>query len=153
MSDLHQSSLGCITPGSIVDGLVQVAIQPNYLSTERDWERMLAAIRFARELAEQPALQAVVDSELLPGAKRQSDEALRRAIQAYALSIYHPVGTCRMETAEERPTPAVVDRQFRLIGTEGLRIADASILPDLPSCNTNAVTMLVAERLADLLAN
>jgi choline dehydrogenase len=152
VTDLHPISRGRLAAVIAEDGQVGMSIQPNCLASEEDVERMLAAIRFARSLVDQQPLRHVVDREELPGGRRQDDASLTRAIRAYSLSIYHPVGTCRMESEQVISTPAVVDRQFRALGVECLRIADASVLPDLPSCNTNAVVLLLAERLADLLS-
>ncbi len=148
VTDLHPSSQGTLQPVRMSGGDLQLAIQPNYLQTQTDIDRMLAAIRMARELASQPALKTIIADEALPGERRTSDAQLLRGLQAYAMSIYHPVGTCRMETPSDFATPPVVDAEFRLLGIEQLRIADASIIPDLPSCNTNAVTLLIAEHAA-----
>jgi choline dehydrogenase len=127
-------------------------IDPGYLSDGEDLERMQSAIAWARHLAQQPSLQALVAQELMPGATRQNATSLRRTLMAFAQSIYHPVGTCRMVTPMESSIEhTVVDAEFRVHGIDGLRIADASVLPDLPSGNTNAVTLILAARAADLI--
>ena len=104
---------------------------------------MLDATLFLRRLAATPALSAVIESELMPGTHIQSREALVEDIRQRASTVFHPVGTCRMGP---RPDDAVVDRQLRVHGLQRLRVIDASVFPTLPSGNTNAPTVMLAEK-------
>jgi choline dehydrogenase len=122
-------------------------IHPNYLSTDHDVEEMLDGARFLRRLAATPPLQAVIAEELQPGAAVTSDEALIEDIRARAGTVFHPVGTCRMGPD---PAAAVVDARLRVHGIDGLRVIDASIFPQLTSGNTNAPTIMVGERGAEM---
>jgi choline dehydrogenase len=164
VTDLHPRSRGSLTPrlaaASRGNGArVDVAIDPHYLEHPDDLERLLAGVEAARAIAGQPSLNRIISAEQLPGPKRQDKRSLQRSIQTLAQSIYHPVGTCRMQVPQgnegsraETPAEAsVVDGEFRVHGVEGLRIADASVLPDLPSGNSNAVTLLLAARLCQLI--
>lgn len=123
-------------------------IHPNYLATEKDRAEILAASQLLRRFAAAPALAAIIESEMAPGAEVQGEEALMADCRARAGTVFHPVGTCRMG-----PDPArdVVDAELRLYGVEGLRVADASIFPTLTSGNTNAPAIMVGEKAADLI--
>lgn len=122
-------------------------IRPNYLSAEEDRQVAADAIRLTRRIVGQPALQRFKPEELRPGSALQSDEQLARAAGDIGTTIFHPVGTCRMGSDET----AVVDPRLRLVGIEGLRIADASIMPTIPSGNTNAPTLMIAEKAAAMI--
>ena len=113
-----------------------------------DREAMLDAARFLRSLAAAPAFQAVIDHEILPGPAVQTDEQLMDDIAQRASTVFHPVSTCRMGPD---PGLSVVDACLRVHGVSGLRVVDASIFPALTSGNTNAPTLMVAEKAADLL--
>jgi len=111
-----------------------------------DMQRMIDGMRLTHEICAQPAL-APYCVEPRIGAAGDSDEAMRDLIARTTYSVYHPVGTCRMgEDAE-----AVVDAELRVNGLEGLRVIDASVMPVVPRGNTNAPTIAVAERAADLI--
>ncbi len=129
------------------DPSVYPSIVPNYLSDPLDREVAVAALKWARKIAEQPALQVYIENELLPGAGTQSDEDLLTFAQNTGSTIYHPVGTCQMGHGPN----AVVDPQLRVYGVEGLRVVDASIMPRLVSGNTNAPTIMIAEKAADMI--
>ena len=123
-------------------------IVPNSLATEHDVEEMLEGARFLRSLAAAPALRDVIDAELQPGAAVESRDALLADIRARCSTVFHPVSTCRMGPD---PREAVVDARLRVHGIAGLRIVDASVFPTLTSGNTNAPTIMVAEKGADLI--
>jgi choline dehydrogenase len=137
-------------------GLIEIAstdphaaprIVPNSLSTDHDIEQMLECTRLVRKLAAAPSLAAVIEAELLPGAAATSDAQLLDDIRRRCSTVFHPVGTCAMGPD---PRTAVVDGTLKVHGVGGLRVIDASIFPNLTSGNTNAPTMMVAEKGADL---
>jgi choline dehydrogenase len=123
------------------------AIVPNSLSTDHDVREMLEATKFLRRLASSPSLAAVIAEELKPGAGVQSDEALIADLRQRGSSVFHPVGTCRMG-ADDKAN--VVDHELKVHGVAGLRVIDASVFPAVTSGNTNAPTIMVAEKGADL---
>jgi choline dehydrogenase len=100
-----------------------------------------------RQLAAQPALQALITEEADPGPGAQTDAALADWVRATAVTVYHPVGTCRMG-GDDR---AVLDPCLRVRGVVGLRVVDASVMPQIVSGNTNAPTLMIAEKAADLI--
>jgi choline dehydrogenase-like flavoprotein len=122
-------------------------IDPNYWSDPHDRTMAIKGLRLAREILSQPAMQRYLQVEVLPGAAAVSDQALFEYACANAKTDHHPVGTCRMGAADD--PLSVVTPDLRLIGVEGLRVVDASIMPFVPSCNTNAPTIMVAEKAAD----
>ena len=125
------------------------AIFANYLSAEEDRRALREGVRMMREVARQPALDPYRSEELFPGEDIQSDEAVDAWIRSVAETIYHPVGTCRMG-ADGDPM-AVVDAQLRVHGIKGLRVIDASVMPTLVGGNTNAPTIMIAEKAADMI--
>jgi choline dehydrogenase len=124
-------------------------IAPNYLATADDRIIAAKAIRRTREIFQAPALARWVTEELLPGADKRSDEALAQAAGEIGTTIFHPVGTCAMGPAKD--PAAVVDARLRVHGCMGLRIADASIMPLITSGNTNAPTLMIAEKASAML--
>ncbi|MHA3913595.1 choline dehydrogenase [Halovulum sp. GXIMD14793] len=122
-------------------------IRFNYMSTPQDWIDFRRGIRMVREIFAQPAFAPYRGAEILPGAAEQSDEALDAVIRAHAESAYHPCGTCRMGAASD--AMAVVDPDCRVIGVEGLRVADSSIFPRVTNGNINAPSIMVGEKAAD----
>ena len=124
----------------------QPRIRPNYLDHPDDLACAIAAVRLARRVAAQPALSDLVAEEVRPGAEAKSDEAIAAFIRETGTTSYHPVGTCRMGV----DAMAVVDPELRVIGLEGLRVADASVFPTMPSSNTHAPSILVGEVAASL---
>ncbi|MEC8347117.1 MAG: GMC oxidoreductase, partial [Pseudomonadota bacterium] len=119
----------------------------NYMSHEDDWLVFRSAIRQAREIFSQPALAHLRGLELSPGRQCQSDAELDAFVAAHAESAYHPCGTCRMGSDAQ----AVVDPEGRVNGVIGLRVIDASVFPHITNGNLNAPTIMLAERLADLI--
>lgn len=123
------------------------AIHPNYLATELDRTTQVAGMRFSRKIASATRLAEVIESEYAPGAHVQTDEELLEAARQSSTTIYHPVGTCKMGHDEM----SVVDDRLRLRGISGLRVVDASIMPTLTSGNTNAPTIMIAEKASDMI--
>lgn len=129
------------------DPLDAPAIRPNYLSTPGDRRVADDAIRLTRRIMDAPAMQRYRPDEYLPGDEAQDQAALEEAAGRIGTTIFHPVATCRMG-ADDR---AVVDPRLRLNGLRGLRIADASVMPAITSGNTNAPTLMIAEKGAAML--
>ncbi|MBP6596686.1 MAG: choline dehydrogenase [Arenimonas sp.] len=148
--NLHPRSRGRIYLAS-ASAADKVRIEAGYLSDPEghDLKVMLEALRLSRELLAQPAFAPYRGEELQPGEKKQDEADLVDFIRRKAESIYHPVGTCRMGRADD--PEAVVDAQLRVRGVAGLRVVDASVMPKLVGGNTNAPTMMIAERAADLI--
>ncbi|MGO1120597.1 GMC family oxidoreductase [Rhodovibrionaceae bacterium A322] len=124
------------------------AIYPNYLSTNNDVEEMVEGARYLRQLAQAPALAAVIEEEIAPGPQAQSTEEIVADIQQRVGTVFHPVSTCRMGPD---PKVDVVDTHLRVYGTENLRVVDASIFPTLISGNTNAPAIMVGEKASDII--
>ncbi|MBJ51195.1 MAG: choline dehydrogenase [Gammaproteobacteria bacterium] len=120
------------------------AIRPNFLSEQIDRDALVAGMRIARQVGAAPALQKFSDNELFPGATCDSYEELLNFCRATGSTVFHPVGTCKMGSDPY----AVVDDQLRVRGIEGLRIADASVMPTLVSGNTNAPCIMIGEKAA-----
>ncbi len=121
----------------------------NYLSTENDCRHTVEGVKKQREIYAAAPFRDIAGSELLPGAHVQTDEQILDYCREKGGSVYHPVGTCKMGSAED--SLAVVDNALRVHGLHALRIVDASIFPNLISGNTHAPTVAVAERAADLI--
>jgi choline dehydrogenase len=124
-------------------------IAPNYLSTDEDRHIAAASLRLTRNIVAQPALAKYQPEEHKPGVQFQTDAELAKLAGDIATTIFHPVGTCRMGTANQ--ADAVVDSHLRVHGVAGLRIADASVMPTITSGNTNSPTLMIAERAAALI--
>ncbi|HET7873671.1 MAG TPA: choline dehydrogenase [Terriglobales bacterium] len=122
-------------------------LRANYLADPRDAEVMLKGVKLARRLAAGKAFDAYRGAELLPGPNAQDDKALAQHIAKYGATLYHPVGTCKMGS----DNMAVVDSELRVHGVEGLRVADASVMPTVIGGNTNAPTIMIAEKAAELI--
>jgi choline dehydrogenase-like flavoprotein len=120
-------------------------IKPNYLSTDEDRRVAVDSIRVARRIVREPALAKYHPVEYLPGQSVGDDDAsLIKAAGDIGTTIFHPVGTAKM--GRESDPMAVVDERLRVIGLERLRVVDASIMPTISSGNTNAPTMMIAEK-------
>ena len=124
-------------------------IQPNYLTHEEDRRVMLHAIRTGRKILASAELAPFYGREVLPGAERAGDDELLDFARQYGSSCYHYAGTCRMGP-ESDPT-AVVDQELKVRGLEGLRVVDASVMPTMPSANTYATTLVIAEKASDMI--
>jgi choline dehydrogenase len=123
-------------------------IRPNYLSAPRDRDVAVRAVTQARQLARTKALQRYEPQEILPGLAIETDADLLAAIGGIATTIFHPVGTCRMGSDDD----AVVDDRLRVRGIDGLRVADASIMPTITSGNTASPVVMIAEKASDLIS-
>ncbi|WP_417277579.1 choline dehydrogenase [Celeribacter sp.] len=119
----------------------------NYMSQEKDWEDFRTCIRLTREIFGQDAFKPYVKHEIQPGAAVQSDDELNGFIKEHVESAYHPCGTCRMGRADD--PMAVVDPENRVIGVEGLRLADSSIFPQITNGNLNAPSIMSGEKASD----
>jgi choline dehydrogenase len=144
---LRPESLGSIHIRS-PDPDSQPAIRFNFLSDRIDQQTMVDAFRLIRRLVEAKPLDALRGEEFSPGKHIGSDEEILGFIRGTAQTAYHPIGTCRMGPAGPK---TVVDQQLRVHGLEGLRVADASIFPTMPSGNTNAPSIMVGEKCWDLI--
>jgi choline dehydrogenase len=121
----------------------------NYLDDERDMRVLVEGIRLARRIAQARAFAPFRGEEFMPGNAIQTDHELRAYIRQNVQTLYHPVGTCKMGPAND--SMAVVDAELRVHGLKGLRVVDASIMPTVPGGNTNAPTIMVAEKAADMI--
>ena len=124
-------------------------IQPNYLADERDRQVLLAGISIARKLMQTDVMAPIIDSEVRPGDEVLSDEELMAFIRETGNTVYHPVSTCRMGPADQKHHVVTPDLKVRQV--RNLRVADASIMPSIPSGNTHAPTMMIAEKAADMI--
>ncbi|WP_234807517.1 GMC family oxidoreductase [Mycolicibacterium bacteremicum] len=122
-------------------------IDPNYLGTESDVQRLIHGVGMAREIAATPAFDPWRGREVLPGVGSTDDAALRRHVARATSTYYHPVGSAAMGTGAD----AVVGPDLMVHGLTGLRVADASVMPTIVSVNTNAATIMIAEKAADLI--
>ena len=126
-------------------------ITPNYLATEKDCKTLISGIKIARKISMINPLKDLIFEEYAPGKEIQSDndDAILSWARETAVTIYHPTGTCKMGLDHM----SVVDNQLRVYGIESLRVVDASIMPRITSGNTNAPTIMIAEKAADLILN
>jgi choline dehydrogenase len=145
-SCLHPRSHGCISLAAN-NPIEPPLIQPNYLSCEVELHALVQGVKLCRRLGQARAFDAFRGGEVYPGLAAQNDQDLVEYIRRMAESCYHPVGTCKMG----HDAMAVVDSGLRVHGITGLRVADASIMPSITSGTTNAPTIMIAEKAADLL--
>lgn len=144
--DLRPQSRGTVEIRSALADAAPI-IRPNYLSHEADLKVAADAIRLTRRIAAAPALASFEPVEYLPGASLQTEEELREAASVVGTTIFHPVGTCKMGQGRD----AVVDERLRVHGITGLRVVDASIMPNIISGNTCSPTVMIAEKAAQMI--
>lgn len=132
------------TPSALDDP----AMDPRYLSAEEDRGAMLSALRLARRVASQPALARLISRETRPGVDIQDDERLLDYVRTSGQTSWHPIGTCRM--GPDSDAKSVVDPNLRVRGVLGLRVVDSSVMPTMPSSNTNAASIAIGEKAADM---
>jgi choline dehydrogenase len=145
-TQLRPESRGRVTLASD-DPFETPDIDPNYLDERADLDALVEGVKRAREIADQDALSEYIGREVWPGEDVETDEEIARHVREECHTVYHPVGTCKMGDDEA----AVVDDELRVRGVEGLRVVDASVMPTLVGGNTNAPTIAIAERAADLI--
>jgi choline dehydrogenase len=148
VSQLQVESRGSVRIRS-ADPAAPPAIRYNYLDTENDRRVMIEGMKIVRKIAAAAPLRDYIVSEEFPGTTAQSDAELLAVLRQSGESVFHPTSTCRMGTDER----SVVDSQLRVRGVGGLRVVDASIMPAVPSGNTNASVIAIAEKAADLIGN
>jgi choline dehydrogenase len=124
-----------------------MAVDPGYLTDPADVEAFLDGVDTARALAASRAFEPFAKAEIAPGPQVRTREQLEEYVRGYAGTLWHPVGTCRMGVEED----AVVDPRLRVRGVEGLRVADASVMPRIVAGNTNAATIMIGEKAAELI--
>ena len=143
---LRPDARGSVTLKS-PDPLAPPSIRFNFLKTEYDLQALTAGMRLARRITQQPAMAPYVAGELIPGPQVESDAEFEASIRRNAISNLHPVGTCRMGSDDA----AVCDPRLKVNGVTGLRVVDASIMPSVPAGNTNAPTIMIAEKASEMI--
>lgn len=143
---LHPESRGRVELASH-DPLKAPRIFQNFLAAPNDWKVLRESIKVVREIAKAPALEPYIDKEVSPGPLSNTDEDLDSFIRKTAITVHHPSSTCRMGRDDD--AQAVVNSRLSVRGVDGLRIVDASVMPDLTSGNINAPVIMIAERAAD----
>ncbi len=131
------------------DPRAPVRIRQNFLATDKDWATLRAGVRLVREIGGQIPLASFSTGEISPGPDCRSDTEIDAHIRATAITVHHPLGTCKMGRPND-PT-AVVDPELKVLGVDGLRVVDASVMPDLVGGNINAPVIMIAEKAADLI--
>ncbi len=144
--NLRPRSIGSVTLRS-ADPSVPPAIDPNFLDDPYDLHVSMEGFRWGRRILQAPSFRPYIASELLPGSAVQSDDDIAAYIRTWSKNDYHPVGSCTMGVHEA----AVVDPQLRVRGLRSLRVADASIMPRLISGNTQATSIMIGEKAADMI--
>jgi choline dehydrogenase/4-pyridoxate dehydrogenase len=134
---------------SSADPRAPLRIRQNFLSADNDKRTIRDGLKLVRRMAQTPPLADFVARELAPGAAVQNDGELDAYIRATAATAHHPLGTCKMGTDSD--AMAVVDPELRVRGVEGLRVVDASVMPDLVGGNINAPVIMIAEKAADMI--
>ncbi len=124
-------------------------IRQNFLATDNDWKTLRAGLRMARDVCGQAPMAPFMEREIAPGAAGTSDADLDAYIRANSITVHHPLGTCKMGIPSDRT--AVVDSELRVLGTQGLRVVDGSVMPDLVGAHINGPIIMIAEKAADLI--
>jgi 4-pyridoxate dehydrogenase len=145
---LRPESRGRIELAS-ADPSVPVRIHQNFLATGKDWATLRAGVRMVREIGKTAPVAAFAAAEIAPGPQCRSDAEIDAHTRATAITVHHPLGTCKMGRPAD--PAAVVDPELRVLGVDGLRVVDASVMPDLIGGNINAVVIMLAEKAADLI--
>ena len=145
---LRPESRGAVTLAS-ADPRIPPRIGQNFLATGHDWATLRAGIRLIREIGQQRSLAPFAGTELLPGPERRSEADINAHIRATGITAHHPLGTCKMGRPND--PAAVVDPELNVLGIDGLRVVDASVMPDLVGGNINAPVIMIAEKAADLI--
>ena len=122
-------------------------IQPNYLKEKIDQDALVEGVKICRSLLRTSTMKKISVCETLPGDNIKSDEEILNFIRNKGATVYHAIGSCRMGVDDQ----AVVSSSLKIIGLSNIRIADASIMPTMPSGNTNAATLMIAEKASDLI--
>jgi 4-pyridoxate dehydrogenase len=143
---LHPESRGELVLGSADPGK-PIRIRQNFMSTEREWKTLRAGVRLMCDIMSKPHIKPFVARELNPNLN--SDADIDAHIRSTAITLHHPLGTCKM--GRDTDEDAVVDQHLRVRGVERLRVIDASVMPDLISGNINAPVMMIAEKAADMI--
>jgi choline dehydrogenase-like flavoprotein len=143
---LHPESRGSIRLRA-ADPLARVLIRQNFLSTDKDVRTLRTAFRLTRDVAAMAPLDALRGREVSPGPDARSDAEIDAHARATGITAHHPAGTCRMGVDDR----AVVDSELRVHGVAGLRVIDASVMPDMVGGNINAAVIMIAEKAADLI--
>lgn len=141
-------SLGFVRAAT-ADPFAPPLIQPNYLDAETDQRVLLAGMKLARTLMRAAPMRPYFAGEVFPGEQVQTDDELMAIAKARGTTTFHMIGTCRM--GPEHDKTAVVNHDLKVRGLQGLRVADASIMPSMPAANTNAASLLIGEKASDLI--
>jgi 4-pyridoxate dehydrogenase len=131
------------------DPRVALRIHQNFLATDQDWRVLRRGVRMLREIGRQKALAPFAAAEIAPGPDCRSDAEIDAHIRATGITVHHPLGTCKMGLPSDPMT--VVDAELKVLGVDGLRVVDASVMPDLVGGNINAPVIMIAEKAADLI--
>jgi 4-pyridoxate dehydrogenase len=145
---LHPESRGSVALSS-ADPQAHPRILQNFLGTDADRETIRAGVRLARDISAQPSMKPFIGAELAPGPTKTTDSEIDAYVRATAITVHHPLGTCKMGT--DKDESAVVGVDLKVRGVTSLRVVDASVMPDLVSGNINAAVLMIAERAADLI--
>lgn len=145
---MHPESRGFLELSS-ADPKTPVRIHQNFLSTDKEWRVMRRGLRMIRELVRSQPLKAFAGEELAPGIDAQSDDTLDAHVRKTMITVHHPVGTCKMGPPND--DTAVVNSDLKVKGIDGLRVVDASVMPDLIAGATNAPVIMIAEKAADMI--
>jgi choline dehydrogenase/4-pyridoxate dehydrogenase len=145
---LRPESRGSLRLASSDPGM-PIRIHQSFLATDEDWRTMRAGFRMLRDIGRETPLAPFIAGEIAPGAGCVSDADIDAHIRATSITVHHPIGTCKMGPASD--DMSVVDGELRVRGVDGLRVVDASVMPDLIGGATNAPVMMIAEKASDLI--